>query len=128
MEPLLEIVQLSATAEAPGLSRVMWRIGNRGSEPVELASIWLPHGQFRSEERGLSVALAAGESCELATSVRFVAEPGEVVENGFVILTVRSADETWQVFARLRITAEPDRQPQAEVERITVQREGSSTA
>jgi hypothetical protein len=98
-------------------------VANSGSEAVELTSLWLPHGRFRSEEAQLEPPpqLPAGASLELPSVVRFVEEPGSIVENGFLILT--SPD--WQVFARLRITAGRGGEPRADVESVTCQRAGT---
>jgi hypothetical protein len=105
-------------------------VTNAGSNPVQVSSVWLPHGRFRSEERQLTPAtgIQPQASAQLDALVRFDEPAGAIVENGFIILTVLSDRERWQVFARLRVSAGAGREPHAEVELITCQREGSLPA
>ena len=120
--------QLSATAQAPGEWHIDWEVANSGVSPFQIDSIWLPHGRFRAEETSLSLVVDPGSAVRIPCVVRFAEEPGSVVENGFVILTLVVDGQRWQAFARLRVTAGEDGEPRAEVELITCQREGSLPA
>ena len=123
MAPAVELEQLSVAPLGEGMWRVSWRLTNAGPDALDVASVWLPHGRFRSDEESLvpPLFLAPGAALELATRVRFIEEPATVVENGFLILTCGE----WQIYARLRLTAGRQGEPQAAVERITTQRAGT---
>jgi len=124
----VSIRQCSAAAEGPGRWRIQWEVTNTGAAPLEIDTVWLPHGRFRAEETPLALRLEPGSTVRIGSAVRFAEQPGSVVENAFVILTLLSDGQRWQTFARLRVTAGEHGAPRAEVELVTSQREGSLPA
>ncbi len=126
--PAIEVLQLSPASGGPGVWRVAFEVRNSGDGPVGLLEAWLPHGRFRAEAVPLSEQppLASGANVRLDFAVRFDEQPGELVENAFVILRVRWRDEEWRVLARLAVTADADGSPTASTELITTQPVGFS--
>jgi hypothetical protein len=119
--PDLLVEQLSAEALGERW-RIVWRIRNRGVDPLAVTSAWLPHGRFRSPEWRLEppLSLPPDGQAILPSEVAWREPPGTVVENGFLILRL----ERWRAFARLTITAGPSAEPQAVCEAVTVQGAG----
>jgi len=90
-------------------------------EPVEISGAWLPHGGFRGAQRELRPLLVvpAGEDALLESTVA-VDAPNGLVENAFLILRTSAG----RVYARLRVTLEPDGSPSAVCESVTTQPAG----
>src|SRR5712692_6808521 len=86
--PLLAVKPVGVR-EGPhvGLLDVDWQVSNGTDASTEVLEAWLPHGQFFGERQALHpvLNLAAGESSVIQRTVRCVAEPGAIVENGFLI-------------------------------------------
>ncbi len=114
--------------ERPGEWRIAWTVSNDGGRPLSVEAVWEPHGRFRWDEQQLDPApeLAPGASTELTLPVRCVVEPGEVVENGFVILRVRVGGQAWRVLTRLTVVGDDSGAPRPRVEAMTSQRVGFS--
>lgn len=108
---------------------VVWNVRNLGQEPLEIVAGRLPHSQFRAEERQLrpSLVVLAGESTRLEFEVSCNGLPGAVVENAFLILSVRWSGEPWRVLARMRVVLDDESGPQTTTELVTTQRIGFST-
>ena len=85
--------------------RIGWQVANLGGKQVEIVEAWLPHGRFRAEREPFSppLVLDAGESTLVYSRVRCSAEPGEIVENAFLILRAGFGARDWRVFSRLRV-------------------------
>ena len=88
-----------------GILHVDWQLTNLTSEPIEILEGWLPHGRFLGERQAFEPALdlAAGESAIIQRSVRYAAEPGEIIENAFLNLRVRYGGQPWRVLTRMRV-------------------------
>ena len=108
---------------------VAWQVRNIGQEPFEILAGRLPHSQFRAEEKQLSPKrfLLSGESTQLELEVSCDGAAGTVVENAFLILSVRWAGQPWRVFARMRVLLDDKSGPQTTTELVTTQRIGFST-
>jgi urease beta subunit len=91
---------------------VRWRIINDGDRPIQLLSAQHPHSQFRTPITKLDREIRAGHKADLGLPVRFVEAPGVIVENPFLILTIREGAE-WRLLARVRVTAGPHGEPLA---------------
>ncbi len=98
-----------------------WRVQNASAEPVLLESAWLPHEKFRAPERRLGSQLAPGGGTTLEFSVATRGEPGEIVENPFLILRVRAGEERWRVLARMQVRFDEGRAPHPEDVVVTSQ-------
>jgi hypothetical protein len=101
-----------------------WRVTNVGDQAWEIAEAWLPHGRFRCERQDYtpSLVVRSGDGVQLEFPVRWLEEPGTVVENAFVILRVALHEETWRIFARLTAVADDQGAPNTRTELVTVQR------
>jgi hypothetical protein len=112
----------------PGHWDIAWAVGNLNPDPIRVANAWLPHGKFRSPRKDfeppIEIAPAAVANMEFSVLAR--EEPGTVVENCFVILSLTHENDDWRVFARLRVTFEDAGKPRAETVLITRQRVGFS--
>jgi hypothetical protein len=106
-----------------GIWVVSWRIANIGSARLDVHSAWLPHDHFNAKERALKPALSLGpaESVELGLPAACADPPGAEIENAYVILRATSQGRAWRIFARLRVTLQPDGSPRVLVERVSVQ-------
>ena len=95
-----------------------WRVLNPDSSDVVIESAWLPHGRFRGREVAFAppLVVARGDGVVFELEVRCPAEPGTVVENGFLILRLSSGE---RVFARVRVTIGADGRPEVVVESVT---------
>lgn len=126
-EPHIELRQI--TAERKGdIWNIGWGVKNTGSDPLQILTVLLPHGQFKSEENRLepTMSLKPGDEVRIQTSVRCDEPPGPVTENAFAIFQVIWLGERWRIFARVRVTVNPDGRPQATTELITSQKIGFS--
>ena len=126
--PAIEVLQLGSASGGPGAWSVAFEVRNSGDGPVGLLEAWLPHGRFRAEAvpLGERSPLASGASMGLEFTVRFDEQPGELVENAFVILRTRWRNEEWRVLARLAVTADVDGSPLASTELTTAHPVGFS--
>jgi hypothetical protein len=126
--PAVSVLQAGSASGGPGAWRVAFEVRNSGDGPVGLLEAWLPHGRFRAEAIPLNEQspLASGASVRLEFIVGFDEQPGELVENAFVILRVRWRDEEWRVLARLAVTADSDGSPVASTELTTAHPVGFS--
>ena len=127
--PVIAIEQSSTTWRS-GMQRwkIGWRIANKGAETLQLLSVRLPHGQFKSEEQRFEPALVlnAGAEIEFHTVVRCHEPAGLVTENAFVIFDAISSEEAWRIFVRLRVVIDAVGEPRTAVELITTQKVGFS--
>ena len=110
-----------ARDSAPGRWRVEWRLTNLLHEPLSLQDAWLPHGRFRGDgHMPQDLRIAPGSDHYLGLFVRAEEAPGTVVENAFLILQVRTSQQGWRVFARMKVVF-ADGVPMPSVEAVTVQ-------
>lgn len=118
-----------ADPAGPGLWRMTWRVQNLGDTSVEIAETWLPHGRFRAERQAWEApqALRPTDGIEMSFKVSCQEDPGTIVENAFVILTVRWQGEPWRVLARLTVAWTAAGVPEARTELVTAQHVGFST-
>jgi hypothetical protein len=129
LAPRIELRQQSASrCDTTADWKLGWRVENKGAESLELASVRLPHGQFKSEEQQFSPAieLAPGDAAEFHTLVRCREAPGLVTENAFVIFKSHWLDEEWRIFVRLRVVVSPEGEPVSAAELVTAQKVGFS--
>jgi hypothetical protein len=104
--PQLQVTPVGIAVEPEcGVLHVRWQLANPTAAPLELVDSWLPHGRFFAERQAFQppLTLPAGARGIVERSVRCVAEPGEVIENAFLILRVRWCGQPWRVLARLRV-------------------------
>lgn len=115
-------VEPFTTERTSGDWTVTWRIKNEGDRPIHLLSAQHPHSQFRTPETKLDQEVSPGAETDVALPVRFNESPGAIVENPFLILVVREADD-WRFLARVRVTAGKDGEPIADASVVvTVQK------
>ncbi len=127
--PVVSVAPLVVrSAGVPDQWLVTWRLANQGDRPLAVLAAWKPHGRFRAPERAFDppLRLAPGESLTLDLAVTGGGEPGEVVENAFLILRVRWGEAPWRVLARLTLTYGADRVPAIECAALTTQPIGFS--
>ncbi len=112
----------------PSIWRFTWSVSNRDEGPLRMLDAWLPHGRFRCPKQEIVPirTIQPGAEDRLELPVKAHEEPGTVVENCFVILSVKRGNEQWRIFARLRITFGSDGAPDAETVLITTQPVGFS--
>jgi hypothetical protein len=127
--PEIELKQISA--EHNGVADgwvVAWILTNKGPDQLQILTVRLPHGQFKSEESRFDPAidLNPGEETQFETLVRCDEPPGDVTENAFVIFHVIWLGEPWRIFTRIRVAVSPDGKPQTTTELITAQKVGFS--
>lgn len=127
--PEISLTQLIAKPTGPqGEWAIKWQMQNRGAEPLQIAALRLPHGQFKSEEKCFRPALELnrGEKAQIETLVRCHEPPGLVTENAFAIFHVNWLSDAWRIFVRLRVTVNADGEPRTTTELITTQQVGFS--
>ncbi len=127
--PQVFVEQTCQNAEpTPGRWLVAWQIRNLGQQPLRLLAGWLPHSQFRSQERELAPTprLLPGERAWLEFSVACSEPPGTVVKNAFLILRVLWLGKPWRILARLRVVFNEQGEPQTTTEVMTLQPVGFS--
>jgi hypothetical protein len=127
--PEIELRQMSAGRhETTERWSIRWKIENTGANPLELTSVRLPHGQFRSEEQQFepAVALAPRGAAKFHTMVYCREPPGLVTENAFLIFNANWLNDKWRIFVRVRVVVSPKGEPQAATELITTQQVGFS--
>jgi hypothetical protein len=125
--PEIELRQLSAERNGQMDSwRIAWLLRNRGPRRLQIQTVRLPHGQFKSEENRFDPALdlKPDEETQFQTLVRCDEPPGDVTENAFVIFYVIWLKEPWRVFVRIRVVVSSDGTPQTTTELITTQKVG----
>jgi hypothetical protein len=112
----------------PGLWNVGWRVENIGAHPIQLLTVRLPHGQFKSEEHCFEpgTELRSGERTWFHVTIRCREPEGLVTENAFLIFHVLWFGETWRIFVRLRVVVNSKGEPQTAIESITTQKAGFS--
>lgn len=111
-----------------GYWHIGWRVENIGAQPVRLASVRLPHGQFKADERKFEPAIELGprQQTQFQVNVRCREPEGPVTENAFVIFYVLWLGEQWRVFVRLQVAINANGEPETRVELITTQQLGFS--
>ncbi len=102
--------------------RVQWRVTNLGGDHVRLVAVRAPHPSFRSEPQDLNALVVESANFEQAISVD--AEPGEDIENAFVIFVAVEDRETWRVLFRVRVHVGADGAPAPQVEAVSTHRIG----
>ncbi|SRR5579885_1362910 len=126
--PVVDVVPVALRPAAPGHWLVTWRLANQGDQPLVVLAAWQPHGRFRAAQCAFDppLRLAPGEQVTVELAVASSGEPGEVVENGFLILRALWGDAPWRVLARLTLTYGADGAPAIAREAITTQPIGFS--
>ena len=111
-----------------GYWTLAWKVKNLAADGIQLLTVSLPHGQFKSAELQFepAVNLAPGEQRNFAILVRCDEPPGLVTENAFVIFYAVWFNQSWRIFVRLRVVVDSKRVPGAAVELITTQQVGFS--
>ena len=109
---------------------VRWRIENLGPGLLTLETAWLPHGQFRGERTVLrpSPTLDAGQATELELRVHWDEPAGTIVENAFVVLTMRWRHAPWRMLTRVTVGVDAASGPDARTQNTTSQPIGFSQA
>lgn len=128
-KPAIELVQISVNAEdTEGVWNTGWQIRNSAAKPLRIASVRLPHGQFKSPEKCFepAVELVPGGTTEFQTLVHCDEAPGLVTENAFVIFNVNWLGEEWRIFVRVRVVVTPKGEPESVSESVTTQKVGFS--
>jgi hypothetical protein len=127
--PAIELRQLAVRRHgAEGCWIIAWTVENTGAESLDLESVRLPHGAFKSAEQPFEPALklAPAAVAEFQTQV-FCRQPtGSVTENAFLIFKVSWLSEDWRVFVRVRVVVNQQGEPQAVSESVTTQKVGFS--
>src|SRR5439155_23396864 len=114
-EPQIKVKQVTAERnEIVGFWNLGWRVTNLGRYPIQILSVRLPHGQFKSEGRLFEPAmdLNGGDEVQFRTPVRCDEPSGLVTENAFLIFYVTWLDEPWRIFARFRVVVNSDGKPE----------------
>jgi hypothetical protein len=127
--PQITLTQVSVEPEeGKGNWKILWRIANLNSQPLELRAVRLPHGQFKSAERRFepAIGLAVKQDAQFQVLVHCDEPAGLVTENAFLIFQGIWVGEPWRIFARVRVTANSAGTPAATTEWITTQRVGFS--
>ncbi|HWH79467.1 MAG TPA: hypothetical protein VNT76_18940 [Candidatus Binatus sp.] len=127
--PNISLAQISVEGTGvAGVWRMVWRVHNHGAESLEITSVRLPHGQFRSDAQRFEppITLGAGASEQFESSVRCAEPAGLVTENAFVILYANWLASGWRIYARIRVTVNSESQPETATVFITYQKAGFS--
>ena len=105
-----------------------WEVANTGDQSITILTARLPHGQFRSGEVTFEppMDLRPHESEQFQTTVRCNEPSGPVTENAFVIFLLTWMEQSWRIFARIRVVINDAGMPQTTTESITTQRAGFS--
>ena len=122
-------MQLSTTRDEKGERwSIDWRVTNSGIRPLQVLSVGLPHGQFKSDESRFQpfLNLKPGETGDFKVLVHCDEPQGMVTENAFAIFQVDWLGEPWRVFVRLRVNVGEDGRPETNVESVTTQKVGFS--
>jgi hypothetical protein len=128
-EPKLALRQLTLARDAATNAwNIRWQVDNLGRHALEIVSLQLPHGQFKSDEQHFAppLELARGESQQFQILVHCQEPAGLVTENAFVILYCHWRGEAWRIFARLRVTVNARGEPETATELVTTQKVGFS--
>ena len=128
-EPTVALRQISvARNAATGCWNIRWQVENLGTDALEINSVRLPHGQFKSAEQHFAPALelAASESRQFQILVHCDEPVGLVTENAFVIFHCRWRGDAWRIFVRIRVDVNGDGKPETATELITTQKVGFS--
>ena len=107
---------------------IFWQVENLGSEALEIVSVRLPHGQFKSAEERFAPPLdvPGGKNQQFQSVVHCQEPAGLVSENAFVIFLCRWRGEAWRIFVRIRVTVKANGEPETATELITTQKVGFS--
>jgi hypothetical protein len=107
---------------------VTWEVRNTGAKPLRLASVRLPHGQFKAAEKQFAplLELRPGSAGRFHTVVYCNEEEGRVTENAFLIFDAIWLGEQWRIFVRVCVVVNEHGKPASAVERITTQKVGFS--
>ena len=127
--PQITLEQVSADNDGVLECWIMgWRLTNVEVNPIQLLSVRLPHGQFKSREHRFepAIELEPGDKTEFKLPVQCNEPAGLVTENAFVILAANWLGKPWRLFVRIRVTVAADGRPQTTAESVTTQRVGFS--
>ena len=127
--PQITLTQVSVEPEeGRGNWKILWRVANLNSQPLDLHAVRLPHGQFKSTERRFepAIVLAAKQDAQFHVFVHCDEPTGLVTENAFLIFQIIRLGEPWRIFARVRVTVNTSGTPVATTELITMQQVGFS--
>ena len=127
--PRISLVQVSVKRTGVMVCwSVGWRIENRGTQPLTILSVRLPHGQFKSEEQHFDPAIILNERewNVFQIAVRCDEPAGRVTENAFLIFHAAWLGEPWRIFVRVRVEVGSNGEPKTVVELITTQKIGFS--
>lgn len=97
---------------------VTWRIRSAGASSFDIVEAWHPHRRFHSSRLRRSVRVPPRGSASLELPARLDAGPGEIVENGFLILRVARGSERWRVLARFSVRVDDAGTPRPEVRAV----------
>jgi hypothetical protein len=128
-EPNVALRQISLARDAATNGwNIHWQVENLGTDALEILSLRLPHGQFKSAEQHFAppFELAAGASKQFHCLVHCDEPAGLVTENAFVIFHCQWRGEAWRIFIRIRVTVTADSAPKTATELITTQKVGFS--
>jgi len=129
IEPKIGLRQMALARDATTAGwNILWELENLGSAALTIASLRMPHGQFKSAEHCFAPALelAAGSSTQITILVHCDEPTGLVTENAFVIFHCQWRGEAWRIFVRIRVTVTADGEPETATELITTQKVGFS--
>ena len=129
VEPAIMVKQGSVSRDTRSLRWVVeWKFVNRGGASLDIQSVQLPHGQFKTEEERFEpqIVLAPRAESRFSTDVRCDEPPGPVTENAFLIFRVIWLGAPWRIFVRIRVAVNASGEPQTEIESITTQKAGFS--
>ena len=131
IEPTLALRQVALARDAAAkVWNIRWQVDNLGGDALEIYTVRLPHGQFRSDEQRFAppLELAGGESKEFQSLVHCQEPAGLVTENAFAIFNCQWRGEAWRILVRLRVTVKANGEPETATELITTQKIGFSRA
>jgi hypothetical protein len=128
-ELLVELKQIQANRySVAGQWRFVWELKNLEQEPLLVTSVRFPHQQFKAEEHTFQPPIHLTEGAELLFEQVIHCEQatGLVTENAFAIFYVHWLGASWRIFVRLKVIVDPNGNPQATTESVTVQQAGFS--
>ena len=117
--PALVVIPGRCVLAGPGTWHASWTLAS--TLPWQLLESWLPHDHFSGPRDRYDPPLAFDPEGELRRVVACEDPSGSVIENAFLILHIKTAGETYRVFARLTVTIDQEGTPDQTCEAVTVQ-------
>ena len=127
--PQIALNQISVGAqEGKGNWKILWRVANVNSQPLELCAVRLPHGQFKAAKQRFrpALTLAPKQATRFDAVVRCDEPAGLVTKNAFLIFQAVRFGERWRILARVRVIVNSRGEPATKTELITSQKVGFS--